>query len=207
MNNNLFLFVMGLFIALNFSSCSNDDDTVQPKPTVTKKVENLYAPQEGGRGEPITGDFVKFSFEKGTTVTDNNWDVAFRGSSIIVNGGVKKEESEPARTGEAGVYVADGTMASLKSANINSFQQDSATTLAIPSFNTWADYTGAPRHAVVPKAGKILVFKTHDGKYAKMEILSYYKDSPAVPDYREGHQSRYYTFNYVYQPNKGTTSF
>lgn len=207
MNNNLFLFVMGLFIALNFSSCSNNDDTVPPKPTVTKKVENLYAPQEGGRGEPISGDFIKFSFEKGTTVTNDDWDVAFRGSTILINGGTKKADDEPNRVGTGGVYVADGTMTSVKSVKTNSFLQDSAQSLAIPSFNTWADYTGAPRHAVVPKAGKILVFKTHDSKYAKMEILSYYKDSPAVPDYKKGHKSRYYTFNYVYQPNKGTTNF
>jgi hypothetical protein len=39
-----------------------------------------------------------------------------------------------------------------------------------------------------------------------VEILSYYKDSPPTPDYRFS-QGRYYTFNYIYQPNEGVTSF
>ncbi len=35
-----------------------------------------------------TGNFVKFSFSEGNTVTHDNWDVAFSGTTtIIVNGG------------------------------------------------------------------------------------------------------------------------
>ena len=52
-------------------------------------------------------------------------------------------------------------------------------------------------------AGKVFVVKTHDGKYAKFEILSYYKDAPATPDATS--VGRYYTFNYAYQANSTTT--
>ena len=45
-----------------------------------------------------------------------------------------------------------------------------------------------------------------DGKYAKVEILSYYQGAPDSPDAFTD-QSRYYTFNYVYQPNSGETTF
>ena len=39
-----------------------------------------------------------------------------------------------------------------------------------------------------------------------MEILSYYKDAPENPDaYTD--ETPYYTFNFVYQPNEGVTSF
>jgi len=50
-----------------------------------------------------------------------------------------------------------------------------------------------------------LVIRTHDDKYAKVEILSYYKDAPAEPDGFVD-ESRFYTFNYVYNPNEGQTA-
>jgi hypothetical protein len=53
--------------------------------------------------------------------------------------------------------------------------------------------------------GRILVFRTHDGKVAKVEILSYYQNAPANPD-GSADPSRYYTFNYIYNPNEGETS-
>ncbi|MAK01773.1 MAG: hypothetical protein CMC17_04480, partial [Flavobacteriaceae bacterium] len=49
-------------------------------------------------------------------------------------------------------------------------------------------------------------FRTRDGKFAKVEILSYYLGAPENPD-AFADQSRYYTFNYVYQPNEGVTEF
>ncbi|MBL0295587.1 MAG: HmuY family protein [Saprospiraceae bacterium] len=42
--------------------------------------------------------------------------------------------------------------------------------------------------------------KCSDGKYAKIELLSYYKGSPVAPDAFKD-QARYYTFRYVYQSN------
>ncbi|MFT6205223.1 MAG: hypothetical protein ACJA1O_002839, partial [Spirosomataceae bacterium] len=40
-------------------------------------------------------------------------------------------------------------------------------------------------------------------KFAKMEILGYYKDMPAIID--RSSQSRYYTFRYAYQPDGSRT--
>ena len=51
-----------------------------------------------------------------------------------------------------------------------------------------------------PTPGKTLVVKCSDGKYAKIELLSYYKGSPVAPDAFKD-QARYYTFRYVYQSN------
>ena len=81
----------------------------------------------------------------------------------------------------------------------------SALAISTGSGNGWYTYNGQT-HVISPTPGKILVFKTHDGLYAKIEILSYYKDSPANPNAFTD-PSRYYTFNYIYQPNKGQTSF
>ena len=58
---------------------------------------------------------------------------------------------------------------------------------------------------VSPIPGKVLVFRTRNGNYAKVQIISYYKDAPSNPD-ASSDESRYYTFNYVYNPNEGEKS-
>ena len=168
------------------------------------KVENLYAPQEGGQGQPVSGSFTKFDFATGQiTTSDTDWDIAFRGTSIIVNGGASLGTTdEPERNGDAGAYIATSTFENINSADTSLFIQDSTTGYAIAtgSGNGWYTYTGPPNHLILPTAGKILVFKTRDGKYAKVEILSYYKDLDTA------NESRYYTFDYVYQPNEDITA-
>ncbi len=204
------LTLMTLFIG--FTSCSNDDDNgpVTQLPLETETISNVHAPQQGGQGLPVSGDYAKFDFATGqTTTSDTDWDVAFRGTSIIVNGGVSMETTdEPNRTGVAGAYIVNGTFASVTHVDTTLFLQDSNTGTAIPSGsgNGWYTYAGPPTHLINPTAGKVLVFKTRDGKYAKVEILSYYKDAPENPDALVD-EGRYFTFNYVYQFNTGVTAF
>lgn len=203
-----FLTLLTLFIG--FSSCNNDDDSTTLLTVESELISNLHAPQEGGQGNPVSGEFTKFNFALGqTTTSDTDWDIAFRGTAIIVNGGVSSGlEDEPVRNGEAGAYIATGTLGSVTSIDTSLIIQDSATSFAIPtgSDNGWYNYAGPPTHIISPIAGRILVFRTHDGKYAKIEILSYYKDAPANPDAFVD-EDGYYTFNYVYQPNEGVPSF
>ncbi len=172
---------------------------------ISGKIENLYAPQEGGRGEPESGEFVKFDFKTGKVTTDDtNWDIAFRSTTIVVNGGESSGiTDEPVRNGDAAAYISVGTMDDITTVDTALLVQDSASGLSIPtgSGNGWYNYTGAPDHLIIPIAGRILVFKTRDGKYGKIEILSYYKDGDSNSD------SRYYTFNYVYQPIEGVVTF
>ncbi|MBK7652567.1 MAG: HmuY family protein [Flammeovirgaceae bacterium] len=63
----------------------------------------------------------------------------------------------------------------------------------------WYTYDGAGM-VNKPTAGKIILVKTSENRYAKMEILSYYKDAPANPTFNN--TARYYTFRYVYQPQR-----
>ena len=106
------------------------------------------------------------------------------------------------------MYIADGTMASVSSIDLNSLTQDSTSGYAITtgSGNGWYSYAGPPTHLITPIVGKILVIKTSEGRYAKVEILSYYENAPASPDAFVD-ASKYFTFNYVYQPNEGVTIF
>ena len=201
------LFILSL-VLITFHNCDDDDPVLLD--TVSTTVEDLHAPQEGGQGQPISGLFAKFDFESGLqTESDSEWDVAFRGTSIIVNGGTSLGSAdEPERTGDAGVYIFDGTMAEMTAVETSLIIQDSADGYAITSGsgNGWYTYAGAPTYLISPTPGKILVFRTRDGKYAKMEILSYYLGAPENPD-AISDPSRYYTFNYVYQPNEGVLEF
>ena len=89
----------------SFIACDSDsDDTI---PVVSITVEDLYAPQEGGQGQPISGAFTKFDFDTGMeTDSETDWDIAFRASDIIVNGGASMGTTdEPTRNGDAGAYI------------------------------------------------------------------------------------------------------
>ena len=195
-----------LALVLFTASCSSDDkdDTIPPVETV--KVSNLYAPQAGGQGEAASGEFTKFSFSENKIVTNDNWDVAFRGTTIIVNGGAKIGiDGEPERKGSAAVSIVSGTLASVTAfPAASTFAQDGAKIYAFPTTgtNVWYDYN-ATTHIISAKSGRVFVVKTHDGKYAKFEILSYYKDAPATPELTSA--SRYFTFNFAYQANSTTT--
>jgi hypothetical protein len=198
------LSLLALFIFT--ASCSSDDDKNEVVPVVTTKVSNIAAPQTGGQGQPAGGAFAKFSFSQNKLVTDNSWDIAYRGTTIIVNGGAKIGiADEPERTGSGAVSIVSGTFASVTAfPAASTFAQDAAAVYSIPtgSGKGWYSYN-ADTHIISPIAGKVFVVKTHDGKYAKFEILSYYKDAPASPT--QTSESPYYTFNFAYQANSTTT--
>jgi hypothetical protein len=160
-----------------------------------------------------TGDFVRFSFSEGGIVTNENWDVAFRGTTLIINGGEKANVDQPDRTGNAAVYIEIGSMSEIGSVDTSRLLQDNSAGSAIlnnimiddlgVSGQGWASYSFST-HLFSPRAGRILVFRTHDYKYAKMEIIYFY-DS-LNPDTGNGDIGGFYTFNYVCQLD-GTTSF
>ncbi|WP_433833557.1 HmuY family protein [Flavobacterium anhuiense] len=195
--NFLKLSLLALFISTaSCSSDDNDDNTIPP--VVTTKVSNLDA--------ATAGTYTKFSFSENKVVTNDNWDIAFSTTTILVNGGTKKTEAEPTRTGSGAISIVSGTFAGVTLFPVAStFAQDGTAAYAIPtgSGNGWYSYN-MTTHIVSPIAGKVFVVKTHDGKYAKFEILSYYKDAPATPDVTTA-VSGNYTFNFAYQPNSTTT--
>lgn len=195
-----------LTLAIIFTSCDKDD-LPENIPLDVKLATNIYAPQAGGQGQPVSGEFTRFSFAENDIVTNSNWDIAFRGSTIIVNGGsLIGITDEPTRTGIAAASSVSNTLAGVTLfPDATTFLQDATNTYAIPtgSNNGWYNYNSST-HLIAPIAGKIFVIKTHDGKYAKFEILSYYKNAPATPDPTID-PSGYYTFNFVYQPNSTTT--
>ena len=194
-----------ILISLFVLSCGAEDPVLEPIEAMI--VTNLHSPTTSEPGQPPSGKFVKFSFAKQTTVTGDDWDVAFRATTILVNGGFSGSQDEPSRTGMGAGYITTGNYGSIKSVDENLLVQDSETEKAIPigSDKGWYNYD-SQTHLITPIAGRTLVFKTHNGRYAKMQIMSYYKDAPEIPNAFSS-QSQYYTFNYTYQPNEGVTNF
>jgi len=213
------LFLSMLTIAIAFTACTKDSP--DPETVITKTVTELDAQADStintNFGLVHFGPYTKFSFSEGGIVSDSaeNWDVAFRATSIIVNGGMKSDPSQPNRTGNAAVYIATiVTMADITSVNTSLLMQDEETSpaiiddggMAIPPATEplgWYLYDHLS-NVVSPRPGTILVFRTHDDKYAKVEITFFY-DTPNPPSSPTDFGG-YYTFNYVYQSD-GTTNF
>ena len=192
-----------LAIFIGFTSCSDDDNDSPILAVEAETVSNLYAPQEGGFGEDPSGDFTKFSFATGeVTTSETDWDIAFRGTSIIINGGVSSGEiDEPERTGDAAAYFESNSLFSeVTTVDTSLLEQDSVNGYVL---SNWYQYN-SDNHSIEPLNNKILVIRTHDNRYVKMEILSYYENGEPNADYNN---YRYYSFNYVYQPNEGVTTF
>lgn len=68
----------------------------------------------------------------------------------------------------------------------------------------WYNYDGVTKLiSAIP--GRVLVVRTATGKYAKVEILNYYKGG-VTPDVTASDmdkliKQRFYTFRYIYQPD------
>lgn len=187
-----------------FTSCDGDE----PAPTISSEIINdLPADPPTGyddMGNPLgtTGKYTLFSFENGiipdTEIATSKWDIGFRSTTIIVNSGA----SGP---GSAGAQVVNALFDEYNEAPEAGYNVDGATK-AIPtgSGNGWYNATPTQPTIITPIAGKVIVIKTAQGKFAKVQIISYYKGAPANPNGTE--QARYYTFRYVHQAD-GTRSF
>ena len=202
--------IVASFIGLTLSACnSTDNKPAIVVPVVAQTVRNLPADPTTGvdptNGQPLgtTGKFTLFSFAGNKVIANSDsatskWDVGFNGTRIIVNGGA-------IRVGKGGAYVHTGTFEELTTVPPSAaFAQDQSTAaLAVPvrSGAGWYNYNAAA-NVTSPIPGRVLVVRTGDGKFAKIDILSYYQNAPATPD--QTSQQRYYTFRYVYQPDGST---
>jgi len=202
--------VVLLFASVSIlSACSNDSEDETPVETiVSEEVRDLPAIS--------TSEYTFFNLRTKQEVTradsaSSNWDIAFAGTTIRFNGGI----SGP---GQGGATMLTGTFESILNAPTSGIVADSNEKLAISAVaeTSWYNYTGPvgnPPFAILPIPGRVIVFKTADGKYGKLEIESYYQGSPS-PNYSDPAfinletrpASRYYNFRYVLQQD-GSTSF
>lgn len=187
-------------------SCKKDSTGGSTAP-IAKTITNLAA--DPGTGvNPQTGQpvgtierFTLFNFSSGVIVPNTDsastkWDIGFKGTTIIFNSGT----SGP---GNAGIILKDGVLDDITTAPTTGYLTDNASGYAVPvgSGKGWYTYDGAAM-VIRPTAGKILLIRTADNKYVKMEIISYYKDAPASPTFMI--PARYFTFRYFYQGDGST---
>ena len=213
MKKNLTRIAMGLGLCITLVACSKDEETiVVPVSAIT--VKDLPADTVTGlvNGRPqYAGSITYYSLVDDTIVAKadsatTKWDVAFSSTKILVNCGTSGK-------GLGGAFVYVGLFDALKTIPADSnFATDNskASQYAIPQTGqTWFIYDEKTR-LITPEAGRVLVIRTALGKFAKIEILNYYKGgiTPAgtASDLEKLSKQRYYTFRYVYQPN-GTKTF
>lgn len=205
---------MGLGLSIALVACTKDEETiVVPVSAIT--VKDLAADTVTGLGldgrPKSAGTTTYYSLVDNKVVASTDaastkWDIAFSSTKILINGGT----SGP---GIGGAFVYVGLFDALKSIPADSnFATDNANAaaFAIPlgSGKAWYTYDGLTT-LVSPIAGRVLVIRTATGKFAKIEIISYYKGGVTLPASASVNdklfKQRYYTFRYAYQPNGSKT--
>lgn len=212
-----------LLLVLVFAACKKNE---VPQPvdaraysvtTVGKitTVKNLPADTIIGisaQGQPYgAGKYSFFSLETGqwipnTDSASTRWDLAFSGTIIRVN----NQTSGP---GTGGAFVYSGAFDALTAVPTDSiFKIDNhpiSYAITRGSGKAWYTYDG-PTNLLTPIPGKTLVIKTASGKYAKVEILNYYRGgttpSATAADSIKIRDQRFFHFRYTYQGN-GTLQF
>lgn len=174
-------------------SCSKDDDKVT-RPVVTPVATTTVANIDADAANK--GSFTLYSLAENKIIPNSDsattkWDIGFKATTIIINGG----SSGPGK-GEA--QVISTVFNQLVVAPETGYTTDASAKKAISG---WYSYN-MTTHIISPVTGAVIVLKTANGNYAKVEITSYYKDAPATPD--ENSLSRYYHFRFAYQAD-GTT--
>ncbi|HWR33508.1 MAG TPA: HmuY family protein [Chitinophagaceae bacterium] len=176
--------------ALFFAACSKDKTAVIPLPATvkTKSITVNFSP---------SSSFTFFSFRDTTIVANsdsatNKWDFGLRLTTFLVN-------SNASGPGNAGVILQDAVYENVIAAPSAGYAYDTTSSQRAIKDGSWYDYNPAT-HSFIPKAGKTFIFRTADGHYAKMELLSvaYEPFAGPVP------QRLIYNFRYTYQPNNDT---
>jgi hypothetical protein len=203
-------------VSVGLFSCSKSgSDVVVPVTAVT--VRDLAADTVLGlsptTGMPYSaGKYTFYSLEKNAIVPNTDsastkWDIALASTRILTNGGTSG-------VGLGGAFVYVGLFDDLKTIPADSvFKTDNATAASFAittgSGKGWYVYDQLTS-LVTPLAGRVLVIRTASGKYAKIEIINYYKGGVTLPttasDADKLSKQRYYTFRFAFQPN-GTKTF
>ncbi|MDA0875483.1 MAG: HmuY family protein [Bacteroidetes bacterium] len=192
---------------LFLTACDSSDPDAGGSPVVAQRAADIPSDPItgiGSDGRPVGQNaYTFFSLRSGQIVAradsaTTGWDLAFKGTTILINGGT----SGP---GNGAAQVMEGLFDEVNEAPADGWTQDGANGYAIPtgSGNGWYSYNPATQ-TVLPLPGRVLVIRTADGRFAKVSMVSYYQGAPATPIGES--TARYLTFDYVFQPD-GSRSF
>ena len=202
MKRSFFIYAFFCLSAGLIAGCDSTSPNGASDPVVAERASDIPSDPIiglGGGGRPVgTNTFTFFNVRTGDVVAQTDsattkWDLGFRGTTIIVNGGT----SGP---GNGAAKIVEGVFADITDAVADDMQTDSESGYAIPvgSGNGWYNYNPALQ-TVSPVPGRVLIIRTADGRYAKVSIISYYKGAPTTPSASD--EARYLTFDYAFQPD------
>ena len=170
---------------------------------------NLYSLYDLDANELILSSSVTDKDQRMADSSGAVWDIGFRGTTVIFNGGI----SGPADVGaqilslpfdEVTEAPSDGYILDGRNSTCPAIQTPagprpgSSLAICTGADNGWYNYN-SDTGLITPIPGRTIVLKTSLGNYASLRFLSYYKGNPSPPDPNQ--PSRYYTFEYIVQPN------
>ncbi|HAY3553022.1 HmuY family protein [Elizabethkingia meningoseptica] len=203
MKKLFFSTVIGL---LALASCSSNDRGSEPapvNPSASVKTQEVKDVDATDRAKYTLYSLRENKVIAATEQDTDKWDIGFSGTTIIINGG-------SVRKGKGAAAIIKGTsFDAVKTAPEDAmFKVDNGIKnpdLAIETGSTKGWYTYADTR-VTPIAGNIIVIKTGDSKYAKIQITSYYKGAPAtISDAAAANDSAYYNFKFALQTDGSKT--
>lgn len=183
--------------ALLLAACKKEDAIVGPPPPPQAAVQTMRdVPADTGN----TGYFTYISLRDSSIValadsSTTKWDVAIRSTTIRTNSGT----SGPGQGGAIVLRNADfDTLSQAPASGYGIDTSASKPAIRTGSGNGWYLYNPTT-NIITPIPGVVLIIKTADGKYAKVQIQSYYRGAPATPSATD--RPRFYTIRYFYQPD------
>lgn len=182
-----------LFAAVAFSACDQVGSS-GPEPVVAEIAEDIpgnvntlsttRAPKENVEGDTQTNPgYTFYDLNTGEIIedsTDASWDIGFGSTTLIANSGHN-----------GGIQVVSTGYADLQNAPADGYGAETER-------SSWYNYDFST-HTITPKEGHSIVVQTSEGQFAKVDILSYYRDSNTE------NESRYFTFNYTLQTEAENT--
>ncbi|OPC06910.1 hypothetical protein BAS09_17870 [Elizabethkingia ursingii] len=203
MKKLLFTTAIGL---LSLASCSSNDRGSEPapvNPSATVKTQDVKDVNATDRANYTLYSLRENKVIATTEQDTDKWDIGFSGTKIIINGGkIRKGKG-------AATIVKGSSFDGVKTAPEDTvFKTDNGTTnadfaLEPLSDKGWYNYANT---RITPIAGNIIVIKTGDGKYAKIQITSYYKGAPStISDAAAANDSAYYNFKFALQTDGSKT--
>lgn len=173
-----------------FSSCGKSKSLSAPLKADTSIVVVNFS---------NSSTYTFFSFKNKTVVANSDsatakWDFGLRLTTFLIN-------SNASGPGSAGVILQNGLFDDITTAPTTGYAYDTTSSKLAIKDGSWYNYNPAT-HSFVPAPGKVFVFRTADGNFAKMEILeaTYEPFTGYTPNKID------YKIRFIYQPN-GTASF
>jgi hypothetical protein len=125
-----------------------------------------------------------FNFDKGKLVlSTDTWHISFNNSAITFNTGVE------------GQILTSTSFVTQTTAPTTGY----ASTIDVGLGTGYFNYAGAPTHIVSPIPDRLIAVKLADGRYVKVELISYYKSAPIniLDSTSADVVSKYYAFRYL----------